>query len=89
MSNFNNYSHYYDLIYKDKNYSGEVLYIKNSQSGNSYTFEEVHSMRHFSLPKIDLLAAYHGFNRFEFEEFLTTKPANENIWDTLIVLKKN
>ena len=63
--------------------------INNNQSGSSETFEEVHSMRHFSLPEIDLLAAYHGFNRFEFEEFLTAKPANENIWDTLVVLKKN
>ncbi len=52
------------------------------------TITEKHSMRHFSLPEIDLLATSHGFERIGAEEFLSSKSVSENTWGVCVTLKK-
>ena len=56
------------------------IYVRELTTGRMQTLTETHSMRHFSLPEIDLLAEKYGFQRIEAEEFLTGKPAGEGSW---------
>jgi len=51
-------------------------------------FRETHSMRHFSLPEIDLLADANGFERIGAEEFLSGKEPGEDTWGVCVVLRK-
>ncbi|MEO5344644.1 MAG: hypothetical protein H7842_15245 [Gammaproteobacteria bacterium SHHR-1] len=46
------------------------------------------SMRHFSLPEIDLLAGQAGFARVRAEEFLTGTVPGEGTWGVCVVLQK-
>ena len=58
-------------------------------SANSYEcFEEIHSMRHFTIPEIDLLAKMSGFKLIQSEEFLTSNSPNSNTWGVCFVLQK-
>jgi hypothetical protein len=52
------------------------------------SFNEIHSMRHFTLTEIDLIAKIHGFIRIKSEEFLTGRPLDATTWGALVVLKK-
>jgi hypothetical protein len=45
-------------------------------------------MRHFSLSELEILAAKHGFNCLQTEEFLTSKKVSENTWGVCMVLRK-
>ena len=51
-------------------------------------FNECHPMRHFSIPEIDLLAKYTGFEILKTEEFLTGSETSENTWGVCFILKK-
>ena len=53
-----------------------------------HTLQEIHPMRHFSLPEIDLLAEAHGFERIGAEEFTTGKPPSEDTWGVCLILRK-
>lgn len=69
----------------------DVHYTVNTQeiSSQQYqTFDEVHPMRHFSLPEIDLLAEATGFERIVAEEFLSGKPTSEDTWGVCVILHK-
>ncbi|WP_158218630.1 class I SAM-dependent methyltransferase [Synechococcus sp. 1G10] len=57
-------------------------------SGEFETFKEVHPMRHFSLPELDLLAEGAGFERLTAEEWLTGSPPSESAWGVCVVLRK-
>lgn len=54
-----------------------------------HTLQEIHPMRHFSLPEIDLLAKSHEFERIGEEEFSTGKPPSEDSWGVCVILKKS
>lgn len=58
------------------------------QTQNKHTFDETHSMRHFSLPEIDVLAELCGFKRIHAEEFLTGALPSENTWGVCFVLRR-
>lgn len=66
-----------------------TIYARDRASGAVQTLTEVHAMRHFSLPEIDLLAAASGFRRIAAEEFLTGRPPGEDTWGVCVVLRKN
>jgi len=57
-------------------------------SGQYREIEEVHSMRHFSLPEIDLLAQITGFERLAAQEFVTGNNPSEDTWGVCVVLRK-
>ena len=46
-----------------------TIYVKDLKTDQIQTFNEVHPMRHLSLPEIDILADFHGFERIKAEEF--------------------
>jgi SAM-dependent methyltransferase len=66
-----------------------TIYARDRASGAVQTLTEVHPMRHFSLPELDLLAAASGFHRIAAEEFLTGRPPGEDTWGVCVVLRKN
>ena len=69
----------------DVNYT---IFAHDVASGSMETFQEVHSMRHFSLPEIDLLAGVYGFERTQAKEFLTDNEPSEGTWGVCVVLRK-
>lgn len=63
--------------------------IAINSDGQAETFKEIHPMRHFSLPEIDLLARGAGFERVAAEEFLSGASPSENTWGVCLVLRRN
>jgi SAM-dependent methyltransferase len=63
------------------------IYDKAAQS--SRQLMEVHAMRHFSTPEIDLLARLSGLKRVHSEEFLTRKDPGTDTWGVCYILKKD
>jgi len=52
------------------------------------SFEEIHPMRHFSLPEIDLVSEYNSFKRIAAEEWLTGSQLSQETWGACVVLRK-
>ena len=50
-------------------------------------FKEVHPMRYFSLPELDLLGQLTGFKRELAEEFMTGRPPSESTWGVCVALR--
>jgi SAM-dependent methyltransferase len=65
-----------------------TIYVKDLKTHQIQTFNEVHPMRHLSLPEIDILADVHGFERVKAEEFLTENLPSEDTWGVCVVLRK-
>lgn len=68
----------------DVNY--QVL-VKDLKTNLCEAFSESHSMRHFSIPEIDLLTRQTGFLLLSAEEFLTGKEPSVDTWGVNFVLK--
>jgi len=64
----------FDILYKD--------------SGEKYFFEEVHDMRHFSIPEIINFSKKYNFEYLFSEELISKKIPSENTWSLLHILKK-
>lgn len=69
------------------NVNFEVL-IRNKQTNTLETLNEIHPMRHFSIPEIELFAQQSGFKILKQEEFLTAKIPGEDTWGVCFVLQK-
>lgn len=69
----------------DVNYT---IYAQDIDTGSVQTMSEIHTMRHFSLPEIDLLAEASGFIRINAEEFLSGKAPGTNTWGVCVTLKR-
>ena len=65
-----------------------TFYVENKKDSFIKKFVEVHPMRHFSLPEIELVALKHNFEILESGEWLTNKSASENTWGVYAILKK-
>lgn len=76
---------YPNLNRVDVNYN---VIVRNLINDTCEVITETHSMRHFSLPELDIFAEFHGFERLVVEEFLTGKEPSEKTWGVCIVLKK-
>jgi len=61
--------------------------IKNKSTGATDQFDERHSMRHFSVPEIGLLASQTGFTPVGTEEFLSGKEPSEATWGVTFILQ--
>ncbi len=66
-----------------------TLFIEDRVTEEITTFNELHRMRHFSLPELDILAAQHGFTRICAEEFGSAAQPGEDTWGVCIVLRKS
>lgn len=62
--------------------------VKNKPTNQTKTIIEKHSMRHFSIPEINLLAQMSNFQVVLVEEFLTQNPVSQTSWGVTFVLKK-
>jgi SAM-dependent methyltransferase len=51
-------------------------------------FNELHPMRYFSIPEIELIAAQTGFELLKTEELITKNVPSENTWAVCSILKK-
>lgn len=63
--------------------------IKKNNDGQVSTIEESHLMRHFSIPEIQLIANFCGFEVIKCEEALTSNIPSCETWAVCFVLKKN
>ncbi len=64
------------------------IFVKNLADGKIENFNEVHTVKHFSIIEIDNVSKKFGFERLILEEFKTGKKINDNIWGPCVVLKK-
>ena len=69
----------------DVNYT---IFARDVSSSTFETINETHSMRHFSILELDLLAKMSGFEIVGTEEILTAKSPSEETWGVCFVLKK-
>jgi SAM-dependent methyltransferase len=65
-----------------------TIVVKDRASGHVHEVSELHSMRHFSMPELDLLAARSGFERVAAEAFLSGSPPGEDTWGVCLVMRK-
>lgn len=65
-----------------------TIFARDLATNACQTFSEVHPMRHFSLPELDMLAMECGFERLVAEAFLTGDEPGENTWGVCIVLRR-
>jgi SAM-dependent methyltransferase len=75
-------------VYKNVISVNFSITIKNKNNGEERTFDEVHPMRSFSIPEIELLARCSGFTLENAEEFLTGSSPSLNTWGVCFVLRK-
>lgn len=69
------------------NVNFEVL-IKDKSTNQLEMIKEIHPMRHFSIPELELLAEMTGFELVETEEFLTKDVPSEKTWGVCVLFKK-
>lgn len=63
------------------------IFAKNKLDGTHGEFKEKHSMRHFGVPEIDLLATRTGFTLIKAEEFGTGKEPSIHTWGVSFILQ--
>lgn len=69
----------------DVNYT---IFIQDKATAKTEVHHELHPMRHFSIPEIELLALQTNFKLIHTEEFGTGNSPNENTWGVCFVLQK-
>lgn len=67
--------------------SFEVI-IKNKSDNKSEIINEIHSMRHFSVLELELLAELAGFQLIFTEEFVSKNIPSEKTWGVCVMFKK-
>jgi len=65
-----------------------TIITNDLSTGTFHSFQEIHPMRHFTLPELDLLAEAAGFVRLNAEEWLTGAPPSQSTWGVCLVLRK-
>jgi SAM-dependent methyltransferase len=65
------------------------IFIKNKDNGQVAEVLETHSMRHFGIPEIELLAWQTGFTVLRAEEFLSGEEPSTRTWGVNFILKAN
>lgn len=70
----------------DVNYT---ILVKAKAENNWIEFQEKHPMRHFTIPEIDVISSFLGFELIKSEEFLSGNKPSENTWGVIFILKKN
>jgi SAM-dependent methyltransferase len=68
----------------DVNYQ---IFVKDKSTDTYNEFTEIHSMRHFGVPEIEMLAAQTGFSVVAAEEFLTGNEPSLNTWGVNFILQ--
>lgn len=69
----------------DVNYT---IFVRSSNKLSYSSFNEVHSMRHFSMPELQFFAEMNGFKLLCSEEWMTRQSPSSQTWGVCIVLQK-
>lgn len=64
------------------------IYFKNIDDDKFDCINEIHRMRHFTIPELTMYAKITGFDIIGFEEFLSRNPVSENTWGVCAIFKK-
>lgn len=64
------------------------LHIYDKILNTREVINEVHPMRYFSIPEIEILASYNGFEMLSAEEYLTGNAVSSESWGVFFILKK-
>ena len=64
------------------------FFVEKKEDKKFFKFEEIHPMRHFSIPEIELFASNTGFKCLKIEEWLTKNEPSLNTWGVCFVLIK-
>jgi SAM-dependent methyltransferase len=64
------------------------IQVMSKSSDEKYEFNELHSMRYFSIPEIEFFAKQAGFELIKTEELLSKNDPSENTWAVCSILKK-
>ena len=65
-----------------------TIFINDKKTNTFTKINEIHSMRHFSLPELMMVAGYHGFECILTEEFITRNIPSEKTWGVCFGFKK-
>ena len=78
-----------DILFNENvvNVNYQIL-IKDKNNNQMETINELHPMRHFSIPEMKLLARLSNFELIHTEEFLTKNRPSEDTWGVCFILKK-
>jgi predicted TPR repeat methyltransferase len=68
---------------------GYQILIRDTTTNHTEIIQEQHSMRHFSVPEIELLAEFTGFTLVGVQELLSGNEPGIDSWGICFVLKKN
>lgn len=69
----------------DVNYT---VFVRSPDKPSYSSFNEVHSMRHFSIPELQFFAEVNGFKLLCSEEWMTRRSPSSQAWGVCIVLQK-
>lgn len=64
------------------------IHILDKVSGEFSNLKETHTMRHFSVPEIELLASQNGFRMLRCEELVTKNEPGLETWAVCFMLQK-
>ena len=64
------------------------VWVKENQNGATTVILETHSMRHFCIPEIELLAQHTGFEVLGAEAFLSGAQPSKDTWGVCFTLRK-
>lgn len=62
--------------------------VENKEKLDHESYSEIHSMRHYSIPEIGLLARHHGMTIDRVEEFMTANEPSSETWGVCFSLRK-
>lgn len=68
----------------DVNYT---IYAQDLVTGVQRELKETHSMRHFSIPELDIYAEISGFERIRAEEFITGRELGIDTWGACLIYR--
>lgn len=69
----------------DVNYT---ILVEDLVDGGYTTLSEQHPMRHFSLPELQMIAAWNNFDWVLAEEFMTGNKPDETTWGVSVLLRR-
>jgi len=64
------------------------MFVRALHESTFVKLEEIHRMRHFSIPEIQFLSDAHGFTVLKTEEYLSGDAPGERTWGCVFVLRK-
>ena len=68
---------------------GYEILVRDRTTDHTEIIKEHHTMRHFSIPEVELLAMHTGFELMDVRELLSGETPGINTWAICFVLKKS